>query len=87
MGEYLVCCGSVSLWIWRGYHMQLVSVDIETSNVFELQEGEELEQYAPFDLAVAATAIHGGEEELWYSTNENGPPMTNMSTPSTRRSR
>ena len=49
--------------------MKLLSYDIELSDVFELGEHEDMEKYAPFHISVAATAIHEGDEQLWYSTN------------------
>ena len=41
--------------------MQLLSFDIEISDVFELDKYEDMEKYAPFHISVAATAIHNGE--------------------------
>ena len=41
--------------------MKIVGFDIEISNVFDLRPGEDIDKYAPFDVAVAATQIHGGE--------------------------
>jgi len=58
--------------------MKLLSVDIEISNVFDLRPGEPIEKYAPFDIAVAATQIEGGEHRLWYSTDAAGRPMVNL---------
>ena len=58
--------------------MQLLSFDIEISDVFDLQENEDLERYAPFNLSVASTVIHGGEERLWYSQGKDGQPLLNM---------
>jgi hypothetical protein len=58
--------------------MQLLSFDIEISDVFELQEAEDLDKYAPFNISVASTVIHGGEERLWYSTGKDGRPLVNM---------
>lgn len=59
--------------------MQVMSVDIEISNVFELKPGEDLDKYAPLHVAVAATAVHGGEERLWYSADDDENPRTKMS--------
>jgi hypothetical protein len=58
--------------------MKLLSFDIEISNIFELKKNEDLEKYAPFNISVAATAIAGGEERVWYSKNEEGHPALNM---------
>lgn len=58
--------------------MKLLSFDIEISNIFELKKNEDMEKYAPFDISVAATAIEGGEERIWYSKNEEGRPALNL---------
>ena len=58
--------------------MKLLGFDIEISNVFDLRPGEEIDKYAPFDVAVAATQIDGGEHRLWYSTGPDGKPLLNM---------
>jgi hypothetical protein len=58
--------------------MELVSVDIETSNVFDLKPGEDLEKYAPFHVAVAATATASGEPRVWVSLDQSGKPRANM---------
>jgi len=58
--------------------MQLLSFDIEISDVFDLQENEDLEDHAPFNVAIASTAVHGGDERLWYSTDKGGQPLVNM---------
>ena len=65
-------------------HEKLLSFDIEISDVFELQPGEDLEVYAPFHISIAATAILGGEEKLWYSQNASGVPELNLSEEGTR---
>jgi hypothetical protein len=54
--------------------MRLLSFDIEISDVFELGPGEDLDKYAPFDISVASTVVHGGEERLWYSTDADDTP-------------
>ena len=46
--------------------MKLLSFDIEISNIFEPGKHEDMEKYAPFDISVAATAVHGGEERVWF---------------------
>ena len=58
--------------------MKLLSFDIEISDVFELGKYEDIEKYAPFHISVAATAIHQGEERVWYSEDEKGRPAMNM---------
>ncbi len=58
--------------------MKLLSFDIEISDVFELGNHEDMEKYAPFHISVAATAIHNGEERLWYSENEEGRTALNL---------
>ncbi|HOV75007.1 MAG TPA: hypothetical protein P5318_05555 [Candidatus Hydrogenedentes bacterium] len=54
--------------------MKLMSVDIEIADVFELGRYEDIEKYAPFHIAIAATAIPEGAETLWFSTREPGSP-------------
>ena len=58
--------------------MKLLSFDIEISDVFELGKHEDIEKYAPFHISVAATAIHDGEERVWYSKNDAGQPAMNL---------
>ena len=58
--------------------MKLLSYDIEISDVFELAPHEDMEKYAPFHISVAATAVHGGEERIWYSEDEGGRPALNL---------
>jgi hypothetical protein len=58
--------------------MELISVDIETSNVFDRKPGEDLERYAPFHVAVAATATASGEPKVWVSLDPGGKPRVNM---------
>jgi len=60
-------------------NIELISVDIETSNLFDLKPGEDLEKYAPFHVAVAATAGSTGEPKVWMSRNARADPCTNMS--------
>ena len=57
--------------------MKLLSFDIEISDVFKLRKFEDMDKYAPFHISVAATAIHNGEERIWYS-EEEGRPALNM---------
>ncbi len=55
--------------------MRTLAFDIEIANVFELRPGEDLDRHAPFDVAVAATEVEGGEHRLWYSTGADGRPL------------
>jgi len=57
---------------------QVLSFDIEISDVFELGVGEDFETYAPFHISVAATVVREGDEVLWYSENEDGSPALNI---------
>ena len=57
---------------------RLLSFDIEISNVFELGPGEDFEQYAPFDISVAATAIDEGKEIVWLSRGDDEEPLRSM---------
>lgn len=58
--------------------MKLLSFDIEISDLFELGKYEDMEKYAPFHISVAATAIHNGDEKVWYSKDEKGRPALNL---------
>ena len=58
--------------------MKVLSFDVEISNVFDLRPGEDINQYAPFDVAVAATQIEGGEHRIWYSPGTDGKPLLNL---------
>ncbi len=58
--------------------MKIASFDIEISNVFDLRPGEDINNHAPFDVAVAATQIHGGEHRLWHSLDPDGKPQVNL---------
>lgn len=58
--------------------MKMVSVDIEISNVFDLRPGEDIDRHGPFDVAVAATEIAGGEHRLWFSPGPGGKPLVNL---------
>jgi len=57
---------------------ELLSFDIEISDVFTLEPGEDMERYAPFHISVAATAIPGGEERHWLSLDAGGRPALNL---------
>jgi len=58
--------------------MKLLSFDIEISDIFELDQHEDMENYAPFNISVAATTIYQGEERTWYSKGDNGTPALNL---------
>jgi hypothetical protein len=58
--------------------MELLSFDIELSDVFELAPGEDIEAHAPFHISVASTVVHGGEERLWYSEKDDGTPAMSL---------
>ena len=58
--------------------MTVLSFDIEISNIFELGQNEDLEKYAPFDISVAATAVHDGDERVWYSKDNEGRPALHL---------
>ena len=58
--------------------MKILSFDIEISDIFDLKPGEDMEKYSPFNISVAATAIHGGEERVWYSKDDEGCPALNL---------
>ena len=58
--------------------MELLSFDIEISDIFELGPHEDMEKYAPFHISVAATAIDGGDERVWYSEDAEGRPALNL---------
>jgi hypothetical protein len=58
--------------------MKFLSFDIEISDIFEARPNEDFEKYAPFHISVASTVVHGGEERLWYSANNDGQPLLNL---------
>lgn len=58
--------------------MRTLAFDIEIANVFDLGPGEDIDAHAPFDVAVAATEIAGGEHRLWYSSGPDGIPLATM---------
>ena len=58
--------------------MDILSFDIEISDIFELKNNENLDKYAPFHISVASTAADNGEEKLWYSVDENDKPLINI---------
>jgi hypothetical protein len=62
-----------------------LSFDIEISDIIILGGGEDIDNYAPFHVSVAASAIYGSEERLWYSEDEFKKPRLHI-TPSTANS-
>lgn len=58
--------------------MKLLSFDIEISDIFELKPHEDIEKYAPFHISVASTAIHEGDEQIWYSVDTQNRPLLQM---------
>ena len=58
--------------------MKLLAFDIETANIFDLKPGEDLDDYGPFDITVAATHVVGGEERLWLTRTPDGKTGPNM---------
>ncbi|MBN1436318.1 MAG: hypothetical protein JW936_04530 [Sedimentisphaerales bacterium] len=59
--------------------MQLLSFDIEISNIFDLKPYEDINKYAPFHISVASTVINEGDQRLWYSTGKDNTPELKMS--------
>jgi len=59
--------------------MSVLAFDIEISNLFELRPGESLDQYAPFDISVAATYMPDGDCRFWYSKGPDDRPLQNLS--------
>ena len=58
--------------------MKFLSFDIEIADVFDLKPGEDLIDYAPFHISVAATVDSDGNQRLWHSTNDDGTPKLTM---------
>ncbi len=58
--------------------MKLLSFDIEISDVFDLKPGEDINKYAPFHVSVASTVVDAGEERVWYSVDDGGRPLVDM---------
>lgn len=57
---------------------KLLAFDIEISNVFDLRSGEDINAYAPFDIAVAATQVYDAAPRLWYSADAAGKPTSQL---------
>jgi hypothetical protein len=58
--------------------MTFLSFDIEISDVFDVEPGQDIESFAPFHVSVAASIVNGGEERLWYSEESPGHPALNL---------
>ena len=56
----------------------ILSFDIEISDIFDLKKGEDLNKYAPFHISVASTVLYEGEEKLWYSVDGQNKPLLNI---------
>ena len=50
-----------------------LSWDVEISDIFELEKGGDIEQFAPFHISVAATATDCGYDQWWYSESGGEP--------------
>lgn len=59
--------------------LNLLSFDIEISDIFELKPRENIDKYAPFHISVASTAIYKGEERVWYSVDKSNKPLLRIS--------
>jgi len=59
-------------------NMKLLSFDIEISDIFDLDQYEDINKYSPFHVCIASTVVHKGEEKTWYSTDNNDKPLVNM---------
>lgn len=55
-------------------NVALVCFDIEIANVIELKPGEDLDQYGPFDISVAAASTGADAVRHWYDVDERGVP-------------
>jgi hypothetical protein len=51
-----------------------ICFDIEIANVIDLKPGEDLDQYGPFDISVAAAATEAGEVRHWFDVDTSGKP-------------
>jgi hypothetical protein len=58
--------------------MKHLIFDIEISDEFDLGPGEDLAQYGPFHISVAATLESGGASRLWHSVGAGGAPARSM---------
>jgi hypothetical protein len=51
-----------------------ICFDIEIANVIDLKPGEDLDQYGPFDISVAAASTEAGEVRHWFDVDASGKP-------------
>lgn len=58
--------------------MKRLSFDIEISDEFEMQPGEDLLDHAPFHISVAAAVDSEGNSQLWHSSGADGRPAQEM---------
>lgn len=59
--------------------MKMMSVDIEIADVFDAPEGTDIDQFAPFHVSVAATAVPNGAKTIWYSRENDGKIADHLS--------
>ncbi len=64
--------------------MRYISFDVEIADEFELKQGEDLLDHAPFHLSVAAAVEGEGNTRLWHSTGPDGKPVLQMDPSKTR---
>lgn len=57
---------------------KILSFDVEISDLFDLKKDEDMKKYAPFHISTAATAVHKGEERLFFSKNDDGETELNL---------
>lgn len=53
----------------------VIAFDIEIANEFDLQPGEDLDRYAPFDISVAASTTSDRGVRHWYARDAEGKPI------------
>ena len=62
----------------ESFKRKYLSWDVEISDIFELKKGEDIEEYAPFHISVAASATDAGEDLLWYSHDPESSDIENV---------
>lgn len=50
----------------------IMSVDIEIADIFDAEPGTDIDQFAPFHVSVAATAVPNRAKTIWYSRETDG---------------
>lgn len=65
--------------ILEAFTMNIIALDIEIANVFNIDPGMDLDDYGPFDISVAATHPTAGEARLWLSRTAAGTPAPHLS--------